>query len=233
VAQHAREVLGVEHRVAERQRERVGHGLVEPTDLGAARHRVEGHRVEGQVGVAVVQGLPGLAGVLLQRAANGDELLVGDLQQARHAAEAPADGLGDGVVGLVPEVVLHLGPGVLDHRPHLDLEARLGGGAAAERAHVVERAVAEAPVVAEAELVGGVPVVHGEGPLDGAGDGLDGVFEVGGDAEPDEVGEVPEARVGAVGAGELVAQARDGFHAPRHVASARIRRASRRGCSPR
>src|SRR3990172_4870310 len=71
----------------------------------------------------------------------------------------------------------------------------------------MERAVPEASLVLHPQLVDGVLEVHLEALLHGPGHLVDGVLEVGRDAQADEVGDVPQRRVGAIGAAELAAEA--------------------------
>jgi hypothetical protein len=65
-----------------------------------------------------------LRGIALQFAADRDEFLVGELQEAGEALKAAAHDGGYGGGRFVAEIVLDLRPGVLKHGAYLDLAAR-------------------------------------------------------------------------------------------------------------
>ena len=110
--------------------------------------------------------LPAVVGELPAYAA---EFVVAELQHAREAAEVAKVHLGNLDSALVSGVVVHVGPGVLQHGPHLHLEAylvqlrmlgneirRLG-----DAADIMKRQVAEAVGLVRLALV------HRIGPVDG------------------------------------------------------------------
>src|SRR4051812_10442924 len=112
-------------------------------------------------------------------------------------------------MGLVAEAGLGLRPGMLENGPHPNLAARERGSAGAiETTDEGERTVAKRSGVPPRAFVDRMCEVDGEARLDDLADVVDGVLEVRDDPEPNEVCDVPESFVAAIGPSELLREAR-------------------------
>ena len=171
----------------------------------------------------------GLRHPVAQPVADRGELAVGELEQSGGEGEAAVE-VGDVLVGdgaLVADVVLELGPRVLQHGPDLDLrltpaqqlEAVLAFAHRIQADEQVAAGVAE-PTLTRRLLAHVAIVVDHDLVREQVGDGLDVAVHVGDHPHADLVGDVPQ-RVGehrpAVGdAGGLGRERRHGLRATGH-----------------
>ena len=168
-------------------------------------------------------------GVLVETDPDCHELLVGELEQPGQAAQPAARLLRHDVRRLVAEVMLDLRPGVLEDRAHLYLEARGSREssdrrpAGADAADVVHRPVAEGARVVLAAPVDGVLEGHREPTLEDLGDAVHGVLEVSDHPEAEQIRDVPELLVAAVGPRQLRSEALPGLEAQGHGVDLELR----------
>ena len=95
--------------------------------------------------------------VIREFVADERKLLVRQLQHARQAVQVAEVLLGNLHAGLVAGVVVHIGPGVLQDRAHLNLEPIRK---AVHRTNVVQRHVAKAVYLVRLAFVHGIFPVH-------------------------------------------------------------------------
>ncbi len=184
-----------------------------PARVGVLAGQVR--RQLARVKARVVAGPGRAGGVRTQRLADGGELAVGELEEARRQRESSVE-VGC-VLGrhraLVADVVLELRPRVLEHGP--DLHRR--PAAVVEADQQVAAGVAE-PALARGLLAQVTVVVHDDLVAEQLGDSGDIAVHVGDDPDADLVGDVAQRvgieRLTVEGAGSLLGEARHALGAP-------------------
>ena len=202
----------VAHRLQVRHSaERLDLRLVDGGNLRVERtERIERQVVAQRIGVeqdgvevAVFHQLFHLAAIVGQILADAAELVVGQLEQAGQAREAPEVFHRNFDTALVAGIVVHVGPDVLEGGAHLDFEAdvvqlrALGVEIAGLRdtADKVERHIAERVLPQQPPLVHRVFPIHFEKAVHQRGDLVDLVGVESDDPSADQVGDIGEGLV--------------------------------------
>ncbi len=181
--QHLQQVVGKEWLGAQIVTERRRNLTIERVDVGAFDQRGESKLVERYVVASVRDAAGQGVGVRGELVTDRDELAIGDLEEPGQSTQALTHAGRYGPRRLVAEVVLDLGPRVLEQRANLDLATRSRrqrptSAELGNAEHVMQRAVAEHARFAASALVDRACEIDRQSGFEHASDLIDRIVEV-------------------------------------------------------